>query len=153
MAARNRPTWPLPCCDHGGQQLLKRCAELLQAVIEEAIVYLLQSDVVLVERVEDRSCAVDVAIQRLSDASVIAKRVVRRRRHRVDGLGADQFLDIVSVAIRGILGPRTGPQQSLGARPLFGKRLPGRTLQDLPVLLIGQFGVRNCRLPLRVVAT
>ena len=72
--------------------------------------------------------------------SVVAERVQRLDRHGVDGVGADQGLDVEDVAIGRVLGPGGGPQQPLRRAPR--PRAPASAaLEHLQIALIGDLGV------------
>ena len=64
--------------------------------------------------------AVDVFGETVAQLAVVAERVESGRRNRVDGVRADQFLDVHDVAILGILGAGAGPQNTLRLRALGG---------------------------------
>ncbi len=75
--------------------------------------------------------------------SVIAERVERRRRNRVDGINADELFDVKDVAIAGILGTRAGPQQPLCLSATVGQSLPAPAADQLLVTLVGELGICN----------
>ncbi len=84
---------------------------------------------------------VEIGGERGGDRAVIAERVHRRGRHRVDGVGADQLVDVQHVGVGLVLGPGGRPEQALriGAGRL--ERLPARRGGHLEVVLVGELRV------------
>src|SRR3546814_2145821 len=82
----------------------------------------------------------------LTRFAMIAERIQRCRRHRVDGIRANQLFDIQRVAVRRVLGAGAGPQQTLWPRArLLRELLPARRREDVAVVLVGppRIGDRN----------
>src|SRR5207248_11001189 len=70
--------------------------------------------------------------------AVVLERLERRRRHRVDGVGTDQFLDVADVAVARVLGAGTGPQRPLYLATLVGERRPLAAREDLLEAGVGE---------------
>ncbi len=81
---------------------------------------------------------------------MVAVGVHRRRRHRVDGVGANQLVDVENVAISLVLGPGARPQEPLRLGALLRQPLPALVRVDVFVELIGELrvGDRNFALQL-----
>ena len=67
---------------------------------------------------------VDILFEAGPGMAVVAISVHRRRRHRVDRIHADQFVDIKDIAVGLVLGAGARPQQTLGLRALLREALP-----------------------------
>ena len=80
-----------------------------------------------IERGEGRFRPVHVLGQRIAHPAVVAERVERRHRHGIDGVGADQLLDIDERRCRRIFGSGRGPQQPLRLGAEIGEPLPARS--------------------------
>ena len=80
---------------------------------------------------------------------MVEKRLHRGGRHRVDGVRADQLLDIEHVAVGLVLGAGAGPQQPLGLGPLLGQTLPALIAEDSLIHLISELGVGDRDLALQ----
>ncbi len=72
---------------------------------------------------------------------MITEGIHRRRRERVDGVGADQLLDVEDVAVGRVFRPRARPQQTLGLRagPLR-EILPASAAKERLIVLVGKLG-------------
>ena len=75
---------------------------------------------------------------------MIAKSLQRRRRNRVHGSRADEFLDINHVAIIGILRAGTGPQEALGLCAPVRQCLPPLAAEEFAIPLVGQLRIGDC---------
>jgi hypothetical protein len=76
--------------------------------------------------------------------AVVAIGIHCRRRHRVDRIHADQFVDIENIAVGLVLGSGARPQQALGLGALLRQTLPALVRVYSLVELIGEFGVGDC---------
>ena len=74
---------------------------------------------------------------------MIAKGLERRRWDGIDGVRADQFLDIEHIAIIRILRAGACPQHALGLRSLGNERFPARRREDALIGFVGQLAVRD----------
>ena len=72
---------------------------------------------------------------------MVAERIEGRDRHRIDGVGTDQFLDIEHVAIGLVLGAGRRPQEPLRLGATRGKRLPALASEQAQIALIGELGI------------
>ena len=72
---------------------------------------------------------------------MVAERVHGRRRHGVDRVAADQFLDVEHIAVGLVLGPGRSPQQPLRDRTLARQTLPARPREQGLGTLKGQLRV------------
>ncbi len=73
--------------------------------------------------------------------AVVAVGIHRRRRHRVDGVRADQLVDIENVAVGLVLGSGARPQQALRLGALLRQPLPALVRIYFSIELIGELGV------------
>ena len=69
-------------------------------------------------------------------AAVVAERLDRLGRHRVDRVGTDQLLDVEHVPVGGVLGARAGPQRTLHAAPARAQAGERRAVEDLAEALV-----------------
>ncbi len=76
----------------------------------------------------------------------------RLERHRVDGVRADQLLDVEHVAVGGVLRRRGRPEAALGAGALAGEECPAIARERLLPVLVGELRVGDGQLPLEVGA-
>src|SRR5688500_1414381 len=100
------------------------------------------------QRLEIGDCAplaIDVRVDRASDDAVIAERINGLRRHRVDGVGTDEGLDVHHVPVRRILGAGARPEGALHARALGGERLPSGARKALLEQGVGELRVGDSR--------
>jgi hypothetical protein len=67
----------------------------------------------------------------------------RRRRHRVDGVEANQLLDVQYVTVIGVLRAGARPEEPLRLRAALGQRTPPRAAEQLLVALVGQLRIGN----------
>ena len=74
---------------------------------------------------------------------MIEYRGIGRRGDRVDGVRADERLDIQEVAVGGILRPGTGPERPLDLRPFCTERGETRAFKYFLERLIHEFGIRD----------
>ena len=74
---------------------------------------------------------------------MVAVGVHRRRRHGIDGIPADQLVDIEDVAVGLVLRPGARPQEPLSLCALLSKPLPALAGVDLLVALVGELGIGN----------
>ena len=81
---------------------------------------------------------------------MVLERLDRVARHRVDGVGPDQLLDVEHVAVLGVLGRGRRPQAALRRRALGGQRVPVVAREDLLVGLVGELGVGDRELALEL---
>ena len=96
--------------------------------------------------------AAQIALDRIgNDLPMIEQRVERGRRHRVDGIGTDDALDVHQVGVVRILGRGGGPQRPLN-RAAFGlQRGELFAFEDFFELLIGELQTGDSRLAEQVV--
>ena len=127
----------------GFEQLVERVGKELYAFVGEAIGDFLHRDAGFGEIGHGLSRGVDVLLEARARAAVIAKRVVGGRRNGVDGVRADQLLDVQHVAIGRIFRAGAGPKNALRLRASLRQCLPARVAEDLLVALIGKLGVGN----------
>jgi len=112
---------------HRAVQLVGGVGEQFYAFGDEVGSDLVERDAGLFEAGQHRPGVVDIFGQAFAQLAMIAERIQRRRRHRVDGVLADQFLDIEHVAVFLVLGAGRGPQQPLRLCPLGDQLVPTRT--------------------------
>src|SRR5207237_7721380 len=75
-------------------QLLERFLEARDAVHEELGGYVLHGDAGCGELAKERALTIEVLVDRSTHFAMIAKCLDGLRRHRVDGVGTDQSLDV-----------------------------------------------------------
>src|SRR5579875_287063 len=73
--------------------------------------------------------------------AMIAESIHRGWRHGVDGIGADQFLNVENIPVGRIFRTGAGPQDTLRLGATRGQRLPALAAENALVNLIGEFGV------------
>ena len=74
---------------------------------------------------------------------VVGEREERGLRHRVDGVGGDQLVDVEHIGIGRVLRACRGPERALHARPGGGEPLPARSAEVRQEALVGDAGVRD----------
>ena len=95
---------------------------------------------------EDASRSIDVFLQGQIHSAVVAKRLERRDRHRVDRRRADELLDVQRVAVARVLRRCARPQASLHGRAGVAQGIPAGTRVQLAEYLVCELGVRDRRL-------
>src|SRR4051794_30852421 len=96
------------------EQLVEGLGELLHALLLERRDDVVVVDPRLAQVVEDLLGVVDVALERVApDLAVVLEVLDRLGRHRVDGVGPDQLLDVHRVLVRVVLDRRRRPQAAL----------------------------------------
>ena len=108
--------------DHG-EQLVERIGEKLHGVVGELVGDCLHRNSGAREIVHGLLRDVDGLFEAGARMAVIAKRVERGGRNRIDRVGADEFLDVHDVAIGRIFRAGAGPQQALRLRAACGECL------------------------------
>ena len=98
-------------------------------------------DAGLLECCHDLSGLLDISLEGGLHSTMIAEGVHRCGRHCADRFTGDQSLDIKHVAVGGVLGPGTRPQQPLDACALGPKLLPPGAGEQTLVALVGKFRV------------
>ena len=130
----------------GGDERVVRLGEGRDALDLEPFRHGFHADAHLREALEHPFRLVDVALEADLRTAVVAVRVERGRRHRVDGVRSDERLDVVGVGVRRVLGRRARPERPLdpGARA----RERGEALgAELPAERgVGELGVGDRRL-------
>ena len=113
---------------HRAEQLVGGVGEQLHAIGRAASSVIASSEMpARLEVGQHAARASSTSSSRLSrELAVIAERVERRGRHRVDGVRADQLLDIEHVAVGLVLGAGARPQQPLRLGALRAPALPTR---------------------------
>ena len=144
------------CAEHGGALVRDRAVELvggigeqLDAVLDQLGRDRIERDAGLFELGEDVLGVLDIFLEAVARLAVIAEGVERCRRHGVDGVGADQLLDIEHVAVVLVLGAGRGPQQPLRLCALGRELLPARPGEQPLVFLIGELGIGDGDLALQ----
>ena len=135
-------------CDRA-VKLVGGVGELLDAVLDQFGRDRIQRDAGFIERFQHVAGVVDIFFEAVARLAVVAERIERRRRHGVDGVGADQFLDIEDVAVVLVLGAGGSPQQPLRLGALGGEFLPAGTCEQALVILIGHLRVGDRDLALQ----
>ena len=126
---------------HRAEQLVGRVDEELHALLDELSCDGIDVDPGLRKPRHHGLGARDVLFDGWAQGAVIAKRVHGGGRHGVDGVAADQLLDVEHVGIGLVLGARGGPEQALRLGALLRQRLPLRLGEDPLVALVCELGV------------
>src|SRR5439155_4728025 len=133
------------------EQLLEGVGELLHALALERAHDVVVVDARLAQPLEEVTRAVDVALERRRHLAVVLEGGDRLRRHRVDGVGADQLLDVHRVAVALVLDRRRGPQAALRSRAGRPQGLPALAGEDLLEGLVGEARVGDGQAAAQVV--
>ncbi len=123
--------------------------EQLDPVLDQFGGDCVERDAGFLELGQDMPRILDIFLEAVARLAMIAKGVKRGRRHRVDGVGSDQLLDVEHVAVVLVFRSGRGPQQSLRFCPLCLERFPARSGEQALVFLIGEFGVGDRDLALQ----
>ncbi len=115
----------------------------LDAVLDQIIGDRVERDAGLLQLGEDAPGVLDIFLKAVAHLAVVAEGLERRRRHGIDGVGADQLLDIEHVAIVLVFCAGRGPQQALRPCALGLELLPARPGEQALVFLIGEFCIRD----------
>src|SRR3984885_15682244 len=95
------------------QQLVESFGKKLDAVVGQLVGIFLHRNARSRQIVHGFFCAGYILGQTLPQFAMIAKGVDCRRRHCVNRIGSDEFLDIENVAVRRILCAGAGPEHTL----------------------------------------
>ena len=129
-----------------GAQILERLRERLHALFLQLLADLDQVDPGRREPLDDIARLGDVLRERRPRLAMVAKRIHRRGRHRVDGVGVDEFLDVLDVAVRVILGAGGRPQWPLRTPALREHVLESSAGENFLVTLVDEPRVGDRRL-------
>ena len=149
-------TDPARCLDPLGQavqQLLEVGGEAVDTVVLQLGRHRGQVDAELVKAGEMGQRLLDRRRQCGSDAPVVAEGVDGRLRHGVDGVGADEVLDVQDVRQPRVLGRRRRPQAALDARPLLLEAREAARGEDAEEALVGVLGVGDAHRAEEIEAT
>ena len=108
----------------GGEQLVEGIGKAPHAVLGQLGGHRVDGNAACFERGHGLLGRADILLQARTHAAMVAEGVHGLRRHGVDGVGADQFLDIEHVAVGGVLGAGAGPEQPLRMRAARLQLLP-----------------------------
>ena len=142
--------------EHGGALVRDRAVELvggigeqLDAVLDQLGGDRIERDAGFLEFGEHAPGVLDIFLEAVAQLAVVAEGIERRRRHGVDGVGADQLLDIEHVAVVLVLGAGRGPQQPLRLGALGRELVPAWPGEQPLVILVGELGVGDRDLALQ----
>src|SRR6266542_400288 len=121
---RSRRCQDLALLRDAALQLFERIAELLHALALQRPRYVVVVEPRLAEVVEQLARLVETLLERVGYDAVVLERHDRLLRHRVDGVRADQLLDVEHVSVCRVLRRRRGPEAALQARALRRERVP-----------------------------
>ena len=127
----------------GVEQFPERVGEDADPVGQQRVRRVFQRDACFGQRPHRVAGTVEILREACARTAVIAEGRESRWRHRVDGVGPDQLLDVDYVAIAGVLRSRAGPQEPLRLRAALGQRAPARSAEQLPIPLEGELRVRD----------
>ena len=156
-AVAERELLPVDAAAERGRALLRdRAIELvggirkqLDAVLDQFFRDGVERDAGLFEFFQHAPCVLDILLEAVPRLAMVAECIERCRRHGVDGVGADQFLDIQHIAVVLVLGAGGRPQQTLRLGALGRELLPAGACEQPLVVLIGQLGVGDGDLALQ----
>ena len=126
---------------HRAQELVEGLGELRHAVDDQVLGDAVQVEPKALGLVEDTPRSRDILGQGRADDAMVAEGIHGLGRHGVDGVAADESLDIEHIGIGRILGPGGGPEQPLRRGSSGGERFPAGAFDHLQVTLIGDLGV------------
>ena len=92
-----------------GEQVVERLLEQIDAFDLQLVANFEQVDARGLQLVDRVTRLVEVRLEGRGRLAVIAERIHRRRRHRVDGIGTDQLIDVFHVAVSFVLGAGRRP--------------------------------------------
>ena len=110
-------------------------------VFGELTGYLIDGNANLGQRFHRLFRSIHVFRKAQSRMSVIAERIQRCRRNRVDRIRPDQFFHVENVSVGWILGAGARPKHSLSLGSQRSQLLPARSAEDRLIKLISQFSV------------
>ena len=84
---------------------------------------------------------------------MVTRGVDRLVGHRVDGVRADQVVDVERVRVVRVLGRGRGPERALNVRALGGERLPARSAEEPLERVVGDLRIGDRRLAAQVLAS
>ena len=131
------------------QQLLHRLDELVDAFAQQLVGDVDHVDAGVGQRLQDGGGVLAGGVA--ADLRVVAGRQQRGHRHRVDGVGPDELLDVHHVAIGRVLDAGRGPQRALHRGAGVAQGGEALAQEDLLVALVGGAGVGDARLAEQVV--
>ena len=137
---------------HGPKQLFERFGELAHAILEQHVCMLLKSDAQFGECFQRVVCLLETVLQAGLGPPMVTKSLEGRRRHSVDRVGPDQFLDVHDIGVNRVLGRRACPKEALRLGAFLRQGGPSRATADFLVALVGELGVRNRHLALQTAS-
>ena len=123
----------------GVQEAVEGLGEELESIVGELLADLLEIDAQLGQLAQLRARLLRSLRDRLRHLAVVVEGLQRAERHGVDGVLADERLDVVHVAVSLVLGAGRGPERPLAGGALRLQRLPaggGDGLQENLVSLL-----------------
>ncbi|MFK4398648.1 hypothetical protein ABIF31_005205 [Bradyrhizobium elkanii] len=130
-------------------ELVGRVGEQLDAVLDQLLGDRIERDAGLLQLLQHMAGVLDILLEAVADLAVVAEGIERCRRHGVDGVGADQLLDIEHVAIVLVLGTGRSPQQPLRLGALGRQLVPAAACEQVLVVLIGELCIGDRDLALQ----
>src|SRR4051812_8086673 len=136
---------------HRAQEPVEGLGEEVETVVGELLANLLEIDPGLSELRELGARLVDALDDGVGDLAVIVERQERRERHGVDGVLADERLDVEDVAVGLVLGPGRSPERPLTGGALRFQLLPAIRPDGLQIGLVRLLGVRHRNLSQQIL--
>ena len=130
-------------------ELVGGVGKQLDAVPDQFVRDGVERDAGFFELFEHAAGILDILLEAVARLAMVAERIQRCRRHGVDGVGADQLLDIQHVAVVLVLGAGGSPQQPLRLGAFGRELLPARAREQALVVLVGELGVGDGDLALQ----
>ncbi|MGY4314565.1 hypothetical protein ACVWW1_003892 [Bradyrhizobium sp. JR3.5] len=130
-------------------QLVGRVGEQLDAVLDQLLGDRIERDAGLLQLLQHVAGVLDILLEAVADLAVVAEGIEGCRRHGVDGIGANQLLDIEHVAIVLVLGAGRSPQQPLRLGALGRELVPARAREQALVVLVGELCIGDRDLALQ----
>ena len=131
------------------QQLFERLYELLHPLVLQLLSEVVDIDAEFGKKEKDILGLLEPLFKPCFRLAVIAVGVERFPGDRIDRFRSDQCLDILDVAVLGILRAGAGPKNALGSGVVVGELAEPIGLKRLLIDLVGQFGAGDRDLPVQ----
>ena len=125
----------------GGDQFVEGCGEAGDAFAFELGGHVVHVDADVGERLPHRRASSTSASTRRASGAMVGERLERGFGQRVDGVGADQLVDVERVGVRVVLGRRRRPQRPLHPGAACGERLPTGPRERVEEQLVGELAL------------
>src|SRR5437667_3963536 len=123
------------------EKLVKRVSEKLDTVVGQLVSDLVHGNGQLGDRFHQLVCPFQILRQRRSGVAMVAKSFERGGWERVDGVCANEFVNVQGVFVRGIFRAGAGPQDPLFLRAPGSQFLPAIRPEDPDKPLVGLLAI------------